>query len=319
MNRELSAAHITDPELAASYRECRRLNAMHGRTYFFATRLLQPRQRPAVHALYGFARYADDIVDEPDPSTGTEGVRAALTELGDALQAGLATGRTDHPLLAAVVDTAARYSIATPLFTDFLHSMHMDLTVTDYPTRADLQRYVYGSAEVIGLQVLPVLETVCDQEEAAPAAAALGEAFQLTNFLRDVAEDLQRDRVYLPADELADFGVDRELLEWCAQYRTVDSRVRRALIEQIAFTRSVYDRARPGIAMLHPRSRPCVATALSLYGGILERIEALNYNVFAGRARVGTPRRLGLAAKAVTGTAFARVATSPARTMRRPA
>ena len=158
-----------------------------------------------------------------------------------------------------------RYRIAPALFEDFFASMRMDLTVRDYPDRAALDVYVHGSAEVIGLQVLPVLGTVVPAAEAAPYAAALGKAFQLTNFLRDVAEDLDRDRVYLPADELAAFGVDRELLEWCRAHRTTDPRVRAALADQHARTREIYAFARAGIAMLAPVSRPCVATALSLY------------------------------------------------------
>ena len=141
--------------------------------------------------------------------------------------------------------------------------MRMDLTVTDYPNRAALKRYTYGSADVIGLQLLPILGTVASVEETAPYAAALGEAFQLTNFLRDVDEDLSRGRVYLPADELAAHGVDRELLTWCQERRCTDPRVRSALAEQHAATRSVYQHARQGIPMLAPRSRPCIATALT--------------------------------------------------------
>ena len=128
--------------------------------------------------------------------------------------------------------------------------MRMDLTVTDYPDRKSLERYMHGSAEVIGLQMLPVLGTVGPREEAAPYAAALGKAFQLTNFLRDVDEDLQRGRVYLPADELAAHRVDRDVLAWCHANRRTDARVRRALTEQHAATRRVYDVARKGIDML---------------------------------------------------------------------
>ena len=114
--------------------------------------------------------------------------------------------------------------------------MRMDLTVTDYPNRAALDRYMYGSAEVIGLQMLPVLGTVGAREEAAPYAAALGKAFQLTNFLRDVDEDLERGRVYLPADELAAHGVDRDLLTWC-HTTGAPTPGATALVEQHAITR----------------------------------------------------------------------------------
>ena len=139
--------------------------------------------------------------------------------------------------------------------------MRMDLTVTDYPNRDALNLYMRGSAEAIGLQVLPVLGTVVPVEEAAPYAAALGRAFQLTNFLRDVDEDLLRGRVYLPADEIAAHGVDRELLMWCHQHRRTDPRVRDALAAQHEITRQTYRFADAGIAMLAPRSQPCVATA----------------------------------------------------------
>ncbi len=139
-----------------------------------------------------------------------------------------------------------------------------------------------------------MLGIVAPAAEAAPRAAALGKAFQLTNFLRDVAEDIQRGRVYLPADELAAFDVDRELLAWCAEHRRLDARVRRALADQVAITRRIYRTAKPGIDMLHhPVSRPCVATALGLYSGILDRIEDADLNVFIQRARV--PRRHKLA------------------------
>ncbi|MTD56190.1 phytoene/squalene synthase family protein [Amycolatopsis pithecellobii] len=303
--RELAAARITDPWLRAAYTQCRTLNAEHGRTYFLATRLLRPRQRPAIHALYGFARYTDDLVDHPEPGADVaESLKRVQAELAE----GLRTGRSAHPVLAAVIDTTNRFGIDPGLHAAFLESMRMDLTVTGYPDRESLHRYVHGSAEVIGLQLLPVLGTVTDPAEAAPYAAALGEAFQLTNFLRDVAEDLDRGRVYLPADELRAFGVDRELLLRCRRSGEADSRVRRALAHQIAVTRSVYRRARPGIALLDPVSRPCVATAFSLYARILDRIEDHGHNVFAVRAKVGGGRRLALAGGAAARALWARAA-----------
>ncbi|MDQ3601074.1 MAG: phytoene/squalene synthase family protein, partial [Actinomycetota bacterium] len=214
MSRELDAAGITDPALRASYLCCRALNASHGRTYFLATRLLPAGSRPAIHALYGFARFADDIVDDlSDTRPWTERL-AELDGLTEQLRHGLATGGSAHPVLAALVDTARRYEIDPRHFEDFMSSMRMDRPVAaggvaGYATFGELTRYVHGSAAVIGLQVLPVLGTVVPRAEAEPPAAALGVAFQITNFLRDVGEDLDRGRVYLPADELAAFGVDR--------------------------------------------------------------------------------------------------------------
>jgi phytoene synthase len=173
--------------------------------------------------------------------------------------------------------------------------MRMDLTITDYPDRPALNLYMKGSAEAIGLQVLPILGTIGPADEAAPHAAALGRAFQLTNFLRDIDEDLMRQRVYLPADELAAHGVDRDMLMWCHNNRRTDRRVRNALADQHDVARQVYRYAADGVAMLEPRSRPCVATALTLYSEILDRIEDSDFAVFSQRATVGNGRRLRVA------------------------
>ena len=294
---ELDAAGVHDPALRDAYQHCRVLNAEHGRTFFLATRLLAPEQRPAVHALYGFARRADDILDDFDDTVSIEERADRLQQLSTQLFNRLVQQQDcgDDPTLKAVVHTARRYGIPWETFDDFLASMRMDLTVTDYPDRTTLERYMHGSAEVIGLQMLPVLGTAVPREEAAPYAAALGKAFQLTNFLRDVDEDLQRGRVYLPADELAAYRVDRDMLTWCHTNKRTDARVRRALTEQHAATRRVYEFARKGIDMLDTRSQPCVAAAYTLYSEILDRIENMDFAIFNQRATVGTGRRLQVA------------------------
>jgi 15-cis-phytoene synthase len=294
---ELDAAGIGDARLRAGYRSCRQIAAEHGRTYFLATRLLAPDQRPAVHALYGFARHADDILDDLDPALDVAVRADRLQRLSDRFLAG--GEHHDEPVLAAVEDTVRRYGIPADLFEDFLDSMRMDLTVTDYPDRAALNRYMRGSAEAIGLQMLPILGTVGGADEAAPYAAALGRAFQLTNFLRDIDEDLTRNRIYLPTDELAAFGVDRDLMVWCQVHRRTHARVRTALAAQHDITREIYRFAAAGIAMLAPRSRPCVAAALTLYSEILDCIEDSDFSVFTHRATVGNARRLRVAGGAL--------------------
>ena len=286
---ELHAAGIEDGRLRESYRYCRQLNAEHGRTYFLATRLLTPSQRPAVHALYGFARYADDILDDLNSDAGVTERSARLELLASRFVKGDAAS---EPVLPAVLDTARTYRIPLSLFDEFLTSMRMDLTVTDYPDRPALDRYMRGSAEVIGLQMLPILGTVGPLRDAEPCAEALGRAFQLTNFLRDINEDLDRNRVYLPADELAAFGVDRELLIWCHDNQRTDPRVRQALAAQHEITRAIYREAYKGIALLAPQSRPCVTAAYTLYSEILDRIEDIDFEVFSQRASVGMGRRL---------------------------
>jgi phytoene synthase len=316
--RELDAAGVTDPSLRAAYTHCRRLNSRHGRTYFLATRLLTVERRPAVHALYGFARWADDIVDSLD---GVPPARraAALALLQADLEKALRDGHGSEPVVRALADTARRHRIDHRLFTDFMSAMRSDLEVTDYPTYADLRAYMHGSAAVIGLQMLPVLGTLGPPEEAAPYAAALGVAFQLTNFLRDVGEDLDRGRVYLPADLLRAHGADRELLCWSRESGRSDARITAALREAGALTRGVYREAAPGLALLDPVSRPCVRTAFVLYGGILDAIAADGYTVVHRRSVVPRRRRAAVALDGLVRVGAARVARRSAPAAARPA
>ena len=284
--RALDAAGITDPALRAAYEECRTLHATHGKTYYLATLLLPPEKRPYVWALYGFARYADEFVDSleaPDPQ--------ALLDWGAAFLDGLSAepGTVTHPVSLAMTHTMRRWLIPRAHVEAFLDSMQLDITVTEYPTYKDLETYMYGSASVIGLQMLPILEPVTP--EAAPRARALGEAFQMSNFIRDVGEDLQRGRIYLPQEDLETFGVTREVLE----RRVVTPSVRELLRFEIERTRALYAFAEPGIDMLHPTSRDCVRTAFTLYGGILDAVEAAHYQVLTQRVSVPLSHRLAVA------------------------
>jgi len=191
---ELTAAGITDPQLRASYEECKRLNALHGKTYYLATLLLPKAKRPFVHALYGFARYADEIVDDL-ASTLTDAEKAAeLKTWGDGVLAGLKSGDSNDQVGRALIDTVTRFAIPHEHFVAFLHSMTMDLTVTEYANYEALMEYVYGSAAVIGLEMVPILGPL--SQAAYKPAEKLGVAFQLANFIRDVVEDLDRGRVY---------------------------------------------------------------------------------------------------------------------------
>ncbi len=284
-------ALAVEEALAASYENCRRLNAAHGRTYYLATLLLPAWKRPYVHALYGFARYADEIVDDL-ASTLTDAQKADwLVGWGEQFVRDVEAGGSDHEISRAVVDTVRRWDVPMALVEAFLASMRMDLTVTAYDTYDDLMVYVYGSAAVIGLEMLPVLEPVVPREVAAPYAADLGVAFQLSNFIRDVGEDLRRGRVYLPQEDLRAFGVTRGHLE----HGVVDGPVRRLLAFEVDRTRETYRSAAQGVRLLHPTSRPCIETALALYGGILDEVEAADYRVLGQRVSVGPVRRAQVA------------------------
>ena len=289
--RELDAAGITGRELRTSYEACRRLNASHGKTYYLATLLLPAWKRPYVHALYGFARYADEIVDDLGSTLSDDEKAAWLLGWGEQFVADVAAGGSEHPISRAVVDTVRRWDIPMAHVQAFLASMRMDLTVTSYATYDDLLAYVHGSAAVIGLEMVPVLEPIVPREVAEPYAADLGVAFQLSNFIRDVGEDLRRGRVYLPMEDLAVFGVDREHLS----RGVVDGPVRRLLAFEVARTREIYRSAAQGVRLLHPSSRPCIETALALYGGILDEVEKADYAVLGQRVSVGAARRLAVA------------------------
>jgi 15-cis-phytoene synthase len=183
--------------LDESYALCREFNKRHGTTYYWSTKVLPKIKQHHVHALYAFARYADDIVDEI-PSQGgrdvpTEVRAAALADFGDRFFADLDAGRSDDPVLKAVVHTVRAFDIDPDGFRRFLRSMTMDLTVESYATWDDLLDYMDGSAAVIGEMMLPILEPT-DYDTALPHARDLGNAFQLTNFLRDIDEDLDRGR-----------------------------------------------------------------------------------------------------------------------------
>ncbi len=288
-NRDLDAAGIVDPDLRASYELCRELNAAHGKTYYLATLLLPPAKRPYVHALYGFARYADEIVDDLASTLTDEQKAEQLKTWGDNFLSQYESGQTDDPVCKAVLDTVRRWDIPREHFEAFLHSMTMDLTVTQYRTYEDLYEYVYGSAAVIGLQMVPILEPT--DQKAYEHAMELGVAFQLANFIRDVNEDLDRGRIYLPLDELAQFGVTEEVLK----QRVATPEVKAALKAQIARVKELEQRSRIGISMLSPQAQPCIETARVLYCGIVDAVEGIDYEVFQKRATVSLPRRLRVA------------------------
>ncbi len=286
---ELDAAGISGQELRASYAECKRLNSLHGKTYYLATLLLPKAKRPFVHALYGFARYADEIVDDLGSTLSLSEKAEALSTWGQGVLNDLKHGESRDPIGMALADTVQRFEIPHSLFEAFLHSMTMDLSVSEYASFDDLMEYVFGSASVIGLQMVPILGAL--SPEAYPLAEKLGTAFQLANFIRDVDEDLDRGRIYLPIDELASHGVSWEMLN----ERVLTPQIRSALKDQIARVRKLQLEADAGINFLEPSSRPCIRAASELYCGIVDEIEKIDYQIFTHRAKTSNLRRARVA------------------------
>jgi phytoene synthase len=289
---ELTAAGITDPALRESYKECKRLNSLHGKTYYLATLLLPKSKRPHVHALYGFARYADEIVDDLTSTLTHQEKVDALQRWSEQLLQDISNGQSNDHVGRALVDTVQRFNIPIAYFEAFLHSMAMDLTVTQYETYDDLLEYVYGSAAVIGLQMVHVLGTAEGKtSEALVPAEKLGIAFQLANFIRDVGEDLERGRVYLPMAELRSYGVSRDMLE----RRLLTPQIIEALKFQIGRVRDLQNEANLGISLLSPDSQACIRAASELYCGIVDEVEKIDYQVFTKRAKTSTWRRARVA------------------------
>jgi phytoene synthase len=278
-----------DTDLAAAYERCRELHKRHGRTYYLATRLLPSWKRRHVHALYGFTRYADEIVDQTDALPPAE--RAA--RLMDYSERFLLED-TGDPILPAVLHTIAVFDLDRTDFASFLRSMAMDLTVMSYPTYDDLLDYMEGSAAVIGTMMLPILGSR-DPAAAREPARQLGIAFQLTNFIRDVAEDLDRGRTYLPDEHLAAFDVTRADLE----ERQATPKIRALIRYEVSKAHEHYAAAAPGIPLLNPASQACMRTAFQLYGGILDEVVAADYDVFTRRATVPNRRRAAVAARSL--------------------
>jgi 15-cis-phytoene synthase len=267
--------------LTAAYERCRQLHARHGRSYYLATWLLPGWKRRHVHALYGFTRYADEIVDDLDSTLDWAAQAAALRAWGQRFFAGLRGAPVDDPVLPAVLHTVRAFDLDPGDFERFLDSMAADLTVTSYRTYQELCGYMEGSAAVIGTMMTPILEST-DPPRAREHARQLGLAFQLTNFIRDIGEDLQRGRVYLPTEDLERFGVGRTDLA----APLASPAVQGLLAFEIGRARAHYRAAAPGIGLLAPSSRPCVQVATELYGGILDEVEQAGYQVLHRRVRV---------------------------------
>lgn len=287
--------------LEQSYAECKRLNALHGKTYYLAALILPAHKRPHVHALYGFARFADEIVDDLASTLTPEEKAAHLRTWGATVLADINKGESTDLIGRALVDTVTKFDIPISYFEAFMKSMEMDLTVTRYHNYEELMEYVYGSAVVIGLEMLPILGY--SDERAIEAASALGTAFQLANFIRDIGEDIDRGRIYMPLDELARFGVSEEML----LARQMTPEITAAIKFQIERVRQLQDVAEAGIKYLDPISRPCIRAASELYCGIVDEIEANGYDIFTYRATTSKLRRLRVASLAFLQTLIARI------------
>lgn len=261
--------------LLQAYTACESLTAKHSRSFHLASGLLPLEKRRAVRALYAFCRVTDDIVDEnPD---------SAIPELQKwRAHVFAAEPPAADPVAVAWADTRLHYRIPLRYAEQLVEGVARDLTQTRYETFADLATYSYGVASTVGLMSMHIIGYI--GPEAIPYAIKLGLALQMTNILRDVAEDWKRGRVYLPQDELALFGLSDGTI---ADGR-VTSQWRQFMRYQIERNRRLYAEACPGIRMLDRDGRFAIAVAAGLYRAILADIENHDYDVFTRRAHIGT-------------------------------
>jgi phytoene synthase len=262
-----------DPALEASYRSCRRMQLRRDPTFFLASSRLPRDVRPAVHALYGFVRGADDIVDAPSAREDSRRRRARLDAWEAELERGLAAGASDHPVIRALVDAGLRHDLPLGELRVYMDSMRVDCDRVRMASREQLDAYMIGSAAAVGRVMAPLLGApACDRE----TVAALGVAFQLTNFIRDVREDWAMDRIYLP-------GLGEEDL---AQ-RRASAAVRERIAAEAARARGLFADTRGVVEAVRPEMRTAMRLAAAVYERVLERVERIGFDVLGRRTSLG--------------------------------
>src|ERR671916_2105262 len=241
-----------------AYETCRRMHRRHDPTYYWATRRLPAEIRPATHALYGYVRTADEIVDGPRRPASAEERRAALDAWESELERGLAYGRSEHPVVGALVDAGRRHRLPLDELRTYMRSMRIDCAPVRIETWPELEAYMDGSAGSVGRIMAPLLGV---PERHHAGYGRLGQAFQLANFIRDVREDIRLDRVYLPAEDRERYGVGEEALS-----RGQASPELRALLAlEVRRARGLFDEAEPAVAAAPGSVRTGIRFAVAVY------------------------------------------------------
>jgi len=259
------------------------------KNFYYSFLLLSRHQRKAMCAIYAFMRYCDDLSDEPGASRAA--VERWRTELEDAL-----VGRfSEHPVWPAFHHTVRRFGIPHEYFRQMINGIASDLVPRRIETFDDLYRYCYQVASVVGLTIIYIFGF--DTRSALPLAEKCGVAFQLTNILRDIQEDAERERVYIPAEDLRRFGVPEEDLR---AGRRSEAYVRLMGFEA-ARARAYYKESAPLLDLIHPRSRSSLWALIAIYSRLLDRIEARDYDVFSRRVRLSLFEKSWIVMRAMVG------------------
>ncbi len=283
----MNPQYRTDEDVAV----CRALHRKHGTTYYFSTLRFPADIKWQVHGLYGFVRIADEWVDNPGGLTIQE-QRSKLEAWRDSMVRGIAGEKPEHPAMRVFCDAIRERNLPVQEAHCFLNAMIMDLDKARYETYEELREYVRGSASAIGILMCSIIGAPSDSDTIAQAQS-LGEAMQLTNFLRDVAEDYRRGRIYLPQEDMARFGVSNQDIA-CGK---LTSNVKQLIQFEIERARGLYAYSDAGIQKLPKHAQKAILLARLLYSQILDQIEANEYQIFDRRVRTNLAQKLLCAAK----------------------
>ena len=286
-----------DPIYRASFEHARALTEIHAKSFYASARLLPAERRWATYALYGFCRYADNLIDIPRNRSQRELIEEA-GELARELRRAYTKGESEHPIVKPFVATALQFDIPLDYPLDLIEGVKMDLSVNRYQTFDDLYVFAYRVAGVVGLMMTHIMGY--SSELAFPYAEKLGIAMQLTNILRDVQEDKEMNRIYLPQEEMEAYGVTEADI---MAERDSDG-LRQLIKAQVDRAHDIYVDAHPGIGMLASESQFAIYAASKLYRGILHKIEAREYNPFQGRVFVPGRNKLSVLVKELVRTRF---------------
>ncbi|MDZ7291805.1 MAG: phytoene/squalene synthase family protein [candidate division KSB1 bacterium] len=292
-----------EPANRAAFEHARQITAHYSKSFYLSAYMLPVEKRWATYAIYGFCRYADNLIDKRR-SRKAEEILLEVDFLARELEVAYRTGESEHPIVLPFIVVAQRHGIPIQYPLDLLRGVQMDVEITRYRNFDELHVFCYRVAAVVGLMMTHVLG--CENEEAFGYAEKLGIAMQLTNILRDIQEDKDLGRIYLPLDELEAYG--------CSENDILEERMtpafRNLMIFQVNRAHSYYEQASRGIPMLARESQFAIYSASRIYRGILKRIEARDYNPFLGRVFVPEHRKLGILLQEIFRTRFATVQQS---------
>jgi phytoene synthase len=276
--------------LKTSYRACENIARERARNFYYAFTVFPKAKRQAICAMYAFMRYCDDISDSDNPS-GTK--LGALDAWRSALDNAVAGNYGQDAILPAFHHTVSTFNIPSKYFHELIDGAQMDLSINRYQTFDELYQYCYRVASVVGLVCLHIFGF--NDDRAMKHAEHCGIAFQLTNILRDIKEDAERDRIYLPQEDLERFDVSEENL----LNGVMDNRFHNLMRFQVQRAKDYYAKASPLVSLIDTASRPGLTAMVGIYSSLLDRIEDRGYDVFSSRVALSTKEKLGIAARSM--------------------